>query len=54
MKNVKKLFMFIFAVVLGIGTIFGPSACGNNNKDDKISVVYSTLPEYDWAKEAVL
>ena len=53
MKNVKKLFMFIFAVVLGIGTIFGLSACGNNNKDDKISVVCSIFPEYDWAKEIV-
>jgi len=53
MKNVKKLFMFIFAMVLGIGTIFGLSACGNNNKDDKISVVCSIFPEYDWAKEVV-
>ena len=53
MKNVKNLFMFIFAVVLGIGTILGLSACGNNNKEDKISVVCTIFPEYDWAKEVV-
>ena len=53
MKNVKNLFMFIFAVVLGIGTIFSFSACGNNNKDDKISVVCTIFPEYDWAKEVI-
>lgn len=54
MKSIKKLFMFVFALVLGTGTIFGLSACGNNNnKDDKISVVCTIFPEYDWAKEVV-
>ncbi len=52
MKNVKKIFLFIFTIFLGIGTLFNLSAC-SNNKDEKISVVCTIFPEYDWVKEVI-
>ena len=51
-KNIKRIFMFIFAVILSMGALLGLSACGKNN-NDKISVVCTIFPEYDWAKEVI-
>ena len=54
MKNIKKILMFVFAFVVSFGTLCTLTACGNHNdKNDKISVVCTIFPEYDWVSEVI-
>ncbi len=51
-KSIKKIFMFVFSLVLGFGSLLGLTACGKND-NDKISIVCTIFPEYDWVREVV-
>ena len=53
MKNIKKLFMFVLALVVSFGVLCTLTACGNNNHNNKISVVCTIFPEYDWVSEVI-
>ncbi len=53
MKNIKKLFMFVLALVVSFGALCTLTACGNNNHNNKISVVCTIFPEYDWVSEVI-
>ena len=48
----KKIITIIMACLMALGC-FGLVACGNNNenKNDKLSVVCTIFPEYDWVSE---
>ena len=52
MKNIKRITMFVFALVLGLGTMLGLSACGKND-NQKINIVCTIFSEYDWASEII-
>ncbi len=54
MKNIKKLLMFVFAFVVSFGALCTLTACGNHNhNNNKISVVCTIFPEYDWVSEVI-
>ena len=48
-NNIKKIFMSIFACILGLASFVGLYACGEN-KSGKINVVCTIFPEYDWVR----
>ena len=52
MNKIKKIFVFIMAVVLCCGVMIGFCAC-DSDKNDKISIVCTIFPEYDWVREVV-
>ena len=48
----KKIFAFIIAVFAALGTI-SFAACAEKKTDDKLSVVCTIFPEYDWVKNII-
>lgn len=51
-KSIKNIFMLVFVIALSIGCVFCFSACGKSN-NDKINIVCTIFPEYDWVREIV-
>ena len=51
----KKIILLLLAVLISVGVIIGVLAgCGKQNdtkKNDKLSIVTTIFPEYDWVKE---
>ena len=52
-KIIKKIIIVSFMILFSIGTIFSFTACKNNNNDDKIDIVCTIFPEYDWVREII-
>ena len=48
----KKIFAFIIAVFAALGTI-SFAACAEKKNDNKLSVVCTIFPEYDWVKNII-
>lgn len=53
MKGIKKVFMFVFAVIVGCGSLLGFTGCGKNKDDGKIKIVCTIFSEYDWVQEVI-
>ena len=53
MCKMKKCIYICIAIIIAFGLVFSLTSCGEKAEKEKINVVCTIFPEYDWVKEIV-